>query len=141
MTNATESNAPTKLPPGLMLTVACCFLRGLMSLWFVGQMFRYLSGGTFGIYQYMFISLAEAVIWILLGIGLRRLMPRARVAAMIFCGIILAWSSYLFLSALLHRTIEHWNFPLFAFNVLTDFAIIAYLAQSSVKKLFVGKAP
>ena len=42
---------------------------------------------------------------------------------------------------MLHRNLEHWNFPLFAFNIITDFAIIAYLAQSSVKKLFEVSKP
>ncbi|MBZ5722272.1 MAG: hypothetical protein LAO03_18020 [Acidobacteriia bacterium] len=141
MTNAGEPSAVSKLPLGLVLIIVCCFVRALLSLWFVGQMVRYLTAGSIGIYQYMFTSLVEAVVWVVLGVGLRRLAARARVAAMVFCGIILAWSSYLFLSAMLHQTIQHWNFPLFAFNVVTDFAIIAYLAQGSVKVLFQPKAP
>src|SRR5437867_2403518 len=103
MTNTGEASAtpkrpPANLPPPLLVIIACCFLRAVISFWFVTKMFGYISRGAVGTYPYLFILLAEAVVWILLGIGLRRLRPHARVAAMIFCGAILLWSSYLFLS-------------------------------------------
>ena len=141
MTDALQATpaTPSKLPAGMIAVVACCFLRGLMNLWFIGQMARYISSGSFGVYRYLALSVIETLIWVALGTGLMRLKPRARVCAMIFCGVILAWSSYLFLNALFHRATEHWNFPLFGFNIVSDFAIIAYLAQTSVKNLFVGK--
>jgi hypothetical protein len=136
MTTANESSAKSKLPVGLMVIIVCCFLRAALSLWTIAQMIRYITMGASTLYGYLFASGIQAVVWTFLGIGLLRLAARARLAAMIFCGIILAWSSYLVLSAMLHQTMQHWNVPLFAFNIVTDFAIIAYLAQGRVKALF-----
>lgn len=136
MTAAVEASAKSKLPIGLILVVVCCFLRAALSLWTIAQMVRYITMGASTLYGYLFASSVQAVAWTFLGIGLLRLAVRARLAAMIFCGIILAWSSYLVLTAMLHQTMQHWNIPLFAFNIITNFAIIAYLAQSRVKALF-----
>jgi hypothetical protein len=141
MTTASEASARSKLPTGLMIVIACCFLRAAVSLSTIAQMIRYIITGATMVYAYLFASLVQVVVWTFLGIGLLRLAARARIAAIIICGIILAWSSYLALSAMLHQTIQHWNVPLFVFNIITDFAIIAYLAQSRVKALFEPKEP
>ena len=139
MTAAGVASAKSKLPIGLTLIVICCFLRAALSLWTIAQAVRYITMGASTLYGYLFTSAVQAVVWTFLGLGLLRLAARARLAAMIFCGLILVWSSYLVLTAMLHQTMQHWNIPLFAFNILTDFAIIAYLAQGSVKARFETK--
>ena len=139
MTTASEAPGKSKLPIGLMVIIVCCFLRAVLSLWTIATMVRYIAMGASTLYGYLFASGIQAVVWTFLGVGLLRLAARTRLAAMIFCGIILAWSSYLVLSAMLHQSMQHWNIPLFAFNIITDFAIIAYLAQSRVKALFETK--
>ena len=138
---ASEASTRQKLPTGMMVIIVCCFVRAAFSLWTIAQVVRYITMGATTIYGLLFASAVQALVWTFLGIGLLRLAARARLAAMIFCGIILAWSSYLVLSAMLHQSMQHWNVPLFAFNIITDFAIIAYLAQKPVKALFEAKAP
>ena len=141
MTAASEAPGKSKLPIGLTVIIVCCFLRAALSLWTIAQAVRYITMGASTLYGYLITSGVQALAWTFLGIGLLRLAARARLAAMIFCGMILVWSSYLVLTAMFHRTLQHWNIPLFAFNIVTDFAIIAYLAQSRVKALFATKQP
>lgn len=76
----------------------------------------------------------------LLGIGLWRLFPPARLLTMVLAGISVLLASYGLLSMLMHRVNLSWTAIFVVVLLLVDFAVIAYLSLPSAKKLFEPRA-
>lgn len=144
MVTAAQIHDPStaRRPSLLWLIVALCGVRGIWGLWGFFVLMRYITQGAYAGSNLFFLYTGEAILWIILAIGLWRLSNLARLGTIILSVFAVAWSSYHFLSMMMHQAAHRYNTSLFAIFLVIDFANIAYLSQSSVKAQFgVSDAP
>ncbi len=120
-----------KKPVGLLLIISWCLLRGLAGTW-----------GGIGLASrapwtdVIFVLAVEGAIWLWLGFGLLSRWNFARWVTVIWCAVIIVWSSYGFYTVALPRWSQFRYAGIYGLTVTIHGAIIVYLLRQRVARLF-----
>jgi hypothetical protein len=125
-----------KRPVGLLVIIAWCLLRGLAGIWGTVVLVSYAREGIGRWSDVGFVFAFEAAIWLWLALGLLIRWNLARVVALIWCGIIIVWSSYGFFSVALHRWNDTRYGGVWLATVLIHGGIILYFSRRTIARLF-----
>ena len=123
-------------PSALVVVIALCLLRGLIGLWNMSALFRYMMRGQYPLFGMFYVYLAETLLFIIFGLWLLWRSPAARWATIFLCGFAIFWSSYGFLSLQFHKTATSTNVAYFVVYLAVDFVTIVFLSHPAIKAAF-----
>ena len=124
-------------PVGLLLVILWCLLRGIFGTYGAIRLVPAVVHGSFITWRdVLFVFLVEGAIWLWLSFALLSRWSVARWAAVLWCGITIAWSSYGFYTAALPRWNEFRYGGIYFLTVAIHGAIIIYLLRPAVGSLF-----
>lgn len=128
--------AAMQRPFGLLLVVAWCLLRGAAGTWGAVRLASYARQG-FGTWSNVLgVFTLEGAIWLWLAYALISNWNLARVIAILWCAITVAWSSYGFFTVALSRWNELRYGGVYFVTVLIHGGIILYLLRPALAQYF-----
>ena len=125
-----------KLPSPLILVIVSCFGRALWGLASVVPLMGYIISGRLSSPWFVYVLAMESILWVVIGIGLWRLMPPARIAAVALAAIAVVLGGRGLVLMMMSRVSSPTSYAMVAGFLLVDSFVIWFLSQASVKSLF-----
>ena len=125
-----------KRPLLLLFVIAASALRGIWGLVELVPFLRYVIDGRISSPWFLCLSIAIAVAWLVIGMGLWVLKPWARVAGLALAGVGILLGGRAFLLTMMHHDTNFSHYSLMIGFLVLNFLVIACLAHPSVKTAF-----
>lgn len=125
-----------KRPLGLLLVIIWCSLRGFIGTWGSVRIGLSALHGYGAWRDVAFVFVAEGAIWLWLAVALISRWSFARWATVLWCAIIIVWSSYGFYSVALPRWNQFRYGGVYALTIAIHGAIIVYLLRPTAGSFF-----
>jgi hypothetical protein len=134
---------PSVVPPRrsllLWFVIAASAVRGIWGLVELVPFLRYMIDGRISSPWFLCLSIAIAVAWLAIGVGLWRLNSWARIAGIAVAGLGVVLGGRAVLLMMMHHDTYFWHYPLVVWFLVLNFVVIACLANPSVKAAFVSE--
>src|SRR3954451_20496742 len=135
MVNA--SVVSSKRPLLLWFVIAASAIRGIWGLVELVPFLRYGIDGRISSPWFLCLSIAIAVGWLVIGVGLWRFSAWARIAGIALAGIGIILGGRAVLLMMMRHDTYFSHYPLVVWFLFLNFVVIACLANASVKAAFV----
>ena len=119
-------------PFGVWLVIAWALIRGAAETFGAIKISQSVIRGFGGWSDVLFVPFLEGVVWLLIAVTLLLRWRYARALTLIWCGIVIAWSSYGFISVALARNWHHLRWGVWVLTIAIQSAIMMYMLQQNV---------